>query len=46
VFEYSIIIIIIITIVIRHELRLDSPVSASSNNLFKVYPSRLRPFGQ
>ena len=50
-FEYYVVIIIIIiivvviVIVIRHELRLDSPVSASSNSLFKVHPSSLRPFG-
>jgi len=36
--------IFIITI-IHHELGLDKPVSASSNNLFKRLPSRLRPFG-
>ena len=32
-------------IIIRHELGLDRPVSASSNSLFKGLPSRLRPFG-
>jgi hypothetical protein len=32
-------------IIIRHQLDLDRPVSASSNSLFKVLPSRLRPFG-
>ena len=37
--------IIIITIIIRHELGLSRPVSASSNGLFKGLPSRLRPFG-
>ena len=37
--------IIIIIIVLRHELGLDRPVSASSNSLFKGLPSRLRPFG-
>ena len=31
--------------IIRHELGLDRPVSASSNSLFKGHPSRLRPFG-
>jgi hypothetical protein len=32
-------------IIIRHELGLNRPVSASSNSLFKGLPSRLRPFG-
>jgi hypothetical protein len=32
-------------IIIRHELSLDRPVSASSNSLFKGLPSRLRQFG-
>ena len=31
-------------IIIRHELGLNRPVSASSNGLFKGLPSRLRPF--
>ena len=31
--------------IIRHELSLDRPVSASSNSLFKGHPSRLRQFG-
>jgi len=35
--------LIIIIIIIRHELGLDRPVSASSNSLFKGLPSRLRP---
>jgi len=34
-----------ITIITRHELGLDIPVSASSNSLFQGLPSRLRPFG-
>jgi len=38
-----IIIIIIINIIIRHELGLDGPVSASFNSLFKGLPSRLLP---
>jgi hypothetical protein len=37
--------IIIIIIIIRQELGLDRPVSASSNSLFEGLPSRLRPFG-
>ena len=37
-------IILIIIIIISHELGLDGPVSASSNSLFKVLPSRIRPF--
>jgi hypothetical protein len=32
------------TIIIRHDLGLDRPVSASSNSLFKCLPSRLRLF--
>ena len=36
----------IIIIVIRHELGLDRPVSASSNSLVKGLPSRLRPFAK
>jgi len=39
------IIIIIVIIIIRHQLDLDRPVSASSNNLYKDLPRRLRPFG-
>ena len=35
----------IIIILIRHQLGLDRPVSASSHSLFKGLPSRLRPFG-
>jgi hypothetical protein len=31
-------------IIIRHQLDLDSPVSASSNCLFKGLPNHLRPF--
>ena len=31
-------------IIIRQELSLDGPVSASSNNLLKCFSSRLRPF--
>jgi len=31
-------------IIIRHELRVDRPVSASSYSLFKRLPSRPRPF--
>jgi len=30
-------------IIIRHELGLDRPFSASSNSIFKGLPSRLRP---
>jgi hypothetical protein len=41
----SIFTFIIIIIIIRHELRLDRPVSALSNSLFKVRPSRLLPSG-
>jgi hypothetical protein len=51
---FIIIIIIIIIIIffflffsiaiIRHELGLDIPVSASSNSLFQGLSSRLRPF--
>jgi hypothetical protein len=37
--------IIIIIIIIRRQSGLDRPVSASSNSLFKGFPSRLRPFG-
>jgi hypothetical protein len=37
--------IIIIIIIIRHQLDLGRPVSASSDCLFKGLPSRLRPFG-
>jgi uncharacterized RDD family membrane protein YckC len=36
---------IIIIIIIRHQLDLDRPVSASSNNLFEGLPRRLLPFG-
>ena len=35
----------IIIIIIRHELRLEKPVLASSNSLLKNLRSRLRPFG-
>jgi hypothetical protein len=35
----------IIVIVIRHQLDLDRPASASSNSFFKCLPSRLRPTG-
>jgi hypothetical protein len=35
----------VIIIIIRHQLGLDRPVSASSNSLFEDLPSRLRPFG-
>jgi hypothetical protein len=35
----------IIIIIIRHDLGLNIPVSASSNGFFKALPSRLRPFG-
>ena len=35
----------ITNIIDRHELGLSRPVSASSNNLFKALPNRLRPFG-
>jgi hypothetical protein len=35
----------LIIIILRHQLGLDRPVSASSNGLFKGIPSRLRPFG-
>jgi len=38
-------IIIIIIIIIRHELRLSRPVSCSSASLFESLPSCLRPFG-
>jgi len=31
-------------IIIRHELDLNRPVSASSNSVFKSLPSRLRSF--
>jgi len=41
----TIIIIITIIIVVRPELGLDRPVSASSNSLFKSLPSLLRQFG-
>jgi len=41
----EIVIISIIIIIIRHQLGLNRPVSASSNSLFKGLPSRLRPFG-
>ena len=34
----------VIIIIIRYELGLDRPVSASSNSLFEGLPSRLRPF--
>jgi len=34
-----------VIIIIRRELGLDRPVSASPNSLFKGLPSRLRPFG-
>jgi hypothetical protein len=43
---FIVIVIIIIFIIIRHELDLNSPVSASFNSLFKGPPRRLRPFGQ
>ena len=33
-----------VTIIIRHELGPDRPVSAPSNSLFKGLPSRLRLF--
>jgi len=36
--------IVIIIIIIRHQLGLDRPVSASSNSVFKGLPSCLRPF--
>ena len=36
---------LIIIIIIRHQLGLNRPVSASSNSLYKGLPSRLRPFG-
>jgi hypothetical protein len=39
------IIIIIITTTIRQELGLNRPLSTSSNSLFKILPSPLRPFG-
>jgi hypothetical protein len=35
----------VLVIVFRHELDHDSPVSASSNSLFKTLPSLLRQFG-
>ena len=35
---------IIIIIIIRHQVRLDRPVSALSNSLFKSLPNHLRPF--
>jgi len=35
---------VIIIIIIRHQLGLDRPVSASSNSLFEDLPSRLRSF--
>jgi len=34
-----------IIIIIRHELRLNRPVSASSNSFYKGLPNHLRPFG-
>jgi len=37
--------LVIFFIIIRHELGLEIPVSTSSNSLFIVIPSRLRPFG-
>ena len=40
-----VVVIIIIIIIIRHQLALDSPVSALSNCLLKGLPSRLHPFG-
>ena len=40
-----VVVIIIIIIIILHALRLDRPVSASSNSLFKSLPRRLRPCG-
>ena len=43
---HLLIVIITIIIKIRHELGVNSPVSVSSNSLFKGLPSRLRPFGQ
>jgi hypothetical protein len=36
---------IIIIIIIRHQLGLDRPVSASSNSLFQGLSNRLRPLG-
>jgi len=39
------IVTIMITIITRHELGLNRPVSASSNSLFKGLQSHLRPFG-
>jgi len=41
----SFIIITTTTTIIRHQLGLDRPVSASSNSPFKGLPSRRRPFG-
>jgi len=41
---YEMQIIIIIIIIIRHELGLSRPFSASSNSLFTGLSSRLRPF--
>jgi len=38
-------ILVIIIIIIRHELSLDIPVSASSNILLTSLPGRLRPTG-
>jgi hypothetical protein len=40
-----IIIIMMMIIIIRHQLRLDRPVSPSSNRLFQGLPRRLRPVG-
>ena len=37
--------ILYVIIIIRHQLGLDRPLSATSNSLFKGHPSRLRPFG-
>lgn len=33
-----------VIIIIRHDAGLNSPVSASSNGLFEVLPSRIRAF--
>jgi hypothetical protein len=35
----------IINVIIRHELSLDRPVSASSDSRFRGLPNHLRPFG-
>ena len=44
-YKYPYVYVVVVVIIVRHQVGRDSRVSASSNNLFKGLPIRLRPTG-